>query len=109
MLVLGSSSPVSWKLLHRRDVTCLNLCFSGSAIAPWSLNREFFCLRMFSLLFLQRNTSDLFLSCHFCFFNSSFGGGGRYRLERSKGLRAKASGQVAGLQVPEMWRFVLCN
>lgn len=40
--------------------------FSGSAVPPWSLNREFFCLRAFSLSdFLQRNAQDPFLPCHF--------------------------------------------
>lgn len=40
--------------MHQGDVTCLIFFFfSLSAVPPWSLNREFFCLWMFSLLFLQ--------------------------------------------------------
>lgn len=84
--------------------------FSGSATPPWSLNREFFCLQMFSLFYFYKETRQICsFPVTFFVFNSSFGSGGRYRLERNGGLRAKASVKVAGLQVPEMWRFVLCT
>lgn len=59
MLVLGSSSPVPWKLVHHRDVTCPRWFLSQSAVPCWGLNREFPCLQMFSLFHFHRETCEM--------------------------------------------------
>lgn len=49
------------------------------ALPLWSLNREFFCLRMLSLFLFTKKLQDPFLFGHFLY--SGFGSKGRYRLE----------------------------
>lgn len=64
-LLLGSSSPVSWKLMHHRDATCLNI-FLGVLFPRGALTGSFsVCGRSHALIFLQRNAQDPFLPCHF--------------------------------------------
>lgn len=66
-LVLGSSSLVSWQLVHHRDVTCLSI-FLGALFPRGALIGSFsVCRCVLALLFLQRNAQDPFLSCHFFF------------------------------------------
>ena len=68
--------------------------FSKSAIPPWGLNREVFCLWMFSLFYFYKEMRKTvpFLSL----FLQQFWQQGQVQAGDER-LRAKASGQVAGL------------
>lgn len=82
--------------MHQGDVTCLIFFFfSLSAVPPWSLNREFFCLWMFSLLFLQTRKVHSFPVTFFFFLKQFWQQGHVQGGEECLGV--KASGKEAGL------------
>lgn len=69
--------------------------FSRSAVPPGSLNSEFFCLQMFSLFYFYREMREI--RSFPVFFLQQFWQQGQVRAGDER-LRAKASGEVAGLE-----------